>query len=48
MAHAGSSMVNLNGAEVAKDASNDILMDNNFALIVKAIWIMWGHHINSA
>lgn len=36
-AHAGSSMVNSNGTEAAKDASDDILMDDNFALIIKAI-----------
>ena len=37
--------VGIVGTEIAKEASDIILMDNNFALIVKAI--MWGCCINN-
>ncbi|KAL5531003.1 hypothetical protein ACEPAG_3879 [Sanghuangporus baumii] len=44
-AHVGFSM-GLTGTEVAKEASDIILMDDNFANIVKAI--MWGRCVNDA
>ncbi|KAI0033543.1 hypothetical protein K488DRAFT_47506 [Vararia minispora EC-137] len=44
-AHVGFSM-GIAGTEVAKEASNIILMDDNFASIVKAI--MWGRAVNDA
>lgn len=44
-AHVGFSM-GIAGTEVAKDASDVILMDDNFASIVKAI--MWGRCVNDA
>jgi Ca2+-transporting ATPase len=34
------------GTEVTKEASDIILMENNFSSIVKAI--MWGHCVNDA
>ena len=36
----------ITGTEVAKEASDIILMDDNFASIVKAI--MWGRCVNDA
>ena len=44
-AHVGFSM-GITGTEVAKEASDIILMDDNFASIVKAI--MWGRCVNDA
>lgn len=44
-AHVGFSM-GIAGTEVAKDASDVILMDDNFSSIVKAI--MWGRCVNDA
>ncbi|KAG6369845.1 Ca-transporting ATPase [Boletus reticuloceps] len=44
-AHIGFSM-GITGTEVAKDASDIVLMDNNFSSIVKAI--MWGRCVNDA
>ncbi|KAJ7871380.1 Ca-transporting ATPase [Mycena olivaceomarginata] len=44
-AHVGFSM-GIAGTEVAKEASNIILMDDNFASIVKAI--IWGRCVNDA
>ncbi|KAF9644891.1 Ca-transporting ATPase, partial [Thelephora ganbajun] len=44
-AHVGFSM-GIAGTEVAKEASDIILMDDNFASIVKAI--MWGRCVNNA
>ncbi|KIJ14249.1 hypothetical protein PAXINDRAFT_12900 [Paxillus involutus ATCC 200175] len=44
-AHVGFSM-GIAGTEVAKEASDIILMDDNFSLIVKAI--MWGRCVNDA
>ncbi|KAG6375197.1 hypothetical protein JVT61DRAFT_3408 [Boletus reticuloceps] len=44
-AHIGFSM-GITGTEVAKDASDVVLMDDNFSSIVKAI--MWGRCVNDA
>ncbi|KAG2052153.1 HAD-like protein [Suillus hirtellus] len=43
--HVGFS-IGIAGTEVAKEASNIILMDDNFSFIVKAI--MWGRRMNDA
>ena len=45
MAHVGFSR-GIVGTEVAKEASDIILMEDNFSSIVKAI--MWGHCVNDA
>ncbi|KAH9054210.1 calcium-translocating P-type ATPase [Lactarius vividus] len=44
-AHVGSSM-GIAGVEVAKEASDIILMDDNFSSIVKAV--MWGRSVNDS
>lgn len=43
LAHVGFSM-GITGTEVAKEASDIILMDDNFSSIVKAV--MWGKFFN--
>jgi len=45
-AHVGFFSMGIAGTEVAKEASDIILMDDNFASIVKAI--MWGRCVNDA
>ena len=45
MAHVGFSM-GIVGTEVTKEASDIILMEDNFSSIIKAI--MWGHCVNDA